>query len=112
MDSAPIRRADLAVKPELEQHEEEGEHNIGAATAEGHGPLSTPGDALEQYTDTINDLLDINSEIAPGSDDEGLLKAVAARSPSPGPRTSPTCSAACCRTSSPPAASGAASTAS
>jgi signal transduction histidine kinase len=78
MDSAPIRRADLAVKPELEQHEEEGEHNIGAATAEGHGPLSTPGDALEQYTDTINDLLDINSEIAPGSDDEGLLKAVAA----------------------------------
>jgi signal transduction histidine kinase len=78
IDSARIRRADLAVKPELEQHEEEGEHNIGAATAEGHGPLVTPGDALEQYTDTINDLLDINTEIAPGSDDEGLLKAVAA----------------------------------
>jgi signal transduction histidine kinase len=78
IDSAPIKRADLAVKPELEQHEEEGEHNIGAATAEGHGPLNTPGAALEQYTDTINDLLDINTEIAPGSDDEGLLKAVAA----------------------------------
>jgi signal transduction histidine kinase len=78
IDSAPIRRADLAVKPELEQHEEEGEHNIGAATTEGHGPLDTPGKALEQYTDTINDLLDINTEIAPGSDDERLLKAVAA----------------------------------
>ena len=78
IDNAQIKRADLAVKPELEQHEEEGEHDIGAATAGGHGPLDTPGDALEQYTDTINDLLDINTEIAPGSDDERLLKAVAA----------------------------------
>jgi Nitrate and nitrite sensing/HAMP domain len=78
IDNAKITADDLAVEPGLEQHEEEGEHNIGAATAQGHGPLDTPHKALDQYTDTINDLLDINTEIAPGSEDEGLLKAVAA----------------------------------
>jgi HAMP domain-containing protein len=78
IDKLPIARDELAVEPGLEQHEEEGEHDIGAATAEGHGPMDTPSAALDQYTDTINDLLDINTEIAPGSNDEGLLKAVAA----------------------------------
>ncbi|HEU4399342.1 MAG TPA: nitrate- and nitrite sensing domain-containing protein, partial [Actinomycetota bacterium] len=78
IDSARITREDLTVEPGIEQHEEEGEHNIGAATKGGHGALDTPGKALDQYTDTINDLLDINTEIAPGSDDERLLKAVAA----------------------------------
>jgi HAMP domain-containing protein len=78
IDNAKITADDLAVEPGLEQHEEEGEHDIGAATAQGHGPLDTPHKALDQYTDTINDLLDINTEIAPGSEDEGLLKAVAA----------------------------------
>jgi Nitrate and nitrite sensing/HAMP domain len=78
IDQAAIKPSELAVEPGLEQHEEEGEHDIGAATAHGHGPLDTPGAALDQYTDTINDLLDINTEIAPGSEDEGLLKAVAA----------------------------------
>jgi signal transduction histidine kinase len=78
IDHAAIKPSELAVEPALEQHEEEGEHDIGAATAQGHGPLDTPGKALDQYTDTINDLLDINTEIAPGSNDEGLLKAVAA----------------------------------
>jgi signal transduction histidine kinase len=78
IDGARITPEDLEVEPGLEQHEEEGEHDIGAATAEGHGPLDRPGRALDQYTDTINDLLDINTEIAPRSNDEGLLKAVAA----------------------------------
>jgi HAMP domain-containing protein len=78
IDNARIRRSDLAVEPRIEQQEEEGETNVGAATAQGHGPLDTPHKALDQYTDTINDLLDINTEIAPGSDDERLLKAVAA----------------------------------
>jgi signal transduction histidine kinase len=78
IDEATIKRSELEVQPGLEQHEEEGEENVGAATAHGHGPLDTPRKALDQYTDTINDLLDINTEIAPGSNDEGLLKAVAA----------------------------------
>src|SRR6266511_1252991 len=78
IDSEKIARGELAVEPRIEQQEEEGEENVGAATAQGHGPLDTPRKALDQYTDTINDLLDINTEIAPGSDDERLLKAVAA----------------------------------
>src|SRR6266511_3418531 len=78
IDSEKIARGELAVEPRIEQQEEEGEENVGAATAQGHGPLDTPRKALDQYTDTINDLLDINTEIAPGSNDERLLKAVAA----------------------------------
>jgi HAMP domain-containing protein len=78
IDELRIARGELKLEPGLEQHEEEGEHDIGAATAEGHGPMDTPRAGLDQYTDTINDLLDINTEIAPGSNDEGLLKAVAA----------------------------------
>src|SRR6266508_2511257 len=78
IDSEKIARGELAVEPRIEQQEEEGEENVGAATAQGHGPLDSPRKALDQYTDTINDLLDINTEIAPGSDDERLLKAVAA----------------------------------
>jgi HAMP domain-containing protein len=78
IDREPITAADLTVEPRIELQEEEGEQDIGAAAAQGHGPLNTPGKALEQYTDTINDLLDINSEIAPRSDEERLFKAVAA----------------------------------
>jgi hypothetical protein len=74
IDHARITREDLAVEPGLGEPEQEGEEHLGA----GHGSLATPGKALEQYTDTINDLLDINTEIAPGSQDERLLKAVAA----------------------------------
>jgi HAMP domain-containing protein len=74
IDHARITREDLEVEPGLEEHEEEGEENLGA----GHGRIDTPGTGLEQYTDTVNDLLDINTEIAPGSQDERLLKAVAA----------------------------------
>ncbi|HEV3464060.1 MAG TPA: nitrate- and nitrite sensing domain-containing protein [Actinomycetota bacterium] len=78
IDRAPIVASELAVAPTIELHEEEGEENIKAATEEGHGPLVTPGAALEQYTDTVSDLLDINGEIAPRSNDEALLKGVAA----------------------------------
>ncbi|MET0227440.1 MAG: nitrate- and nitrite sensing domain-containing protein, partial [Actinomycetes bacterium] len=61
-----------------ELQEEEGEEELEGATEEGHGPLVTPGAALEQYTDTVSDLLDINGEIAPRSNNERLLKGVAA----------------------------------
>jgi HAMP domain-containing protein len=78
IDSAPIVAAELAVEPGIELHEEEGEEELEHATKEGHGPLDTPGKALEQYTDTVSDLLDINGEIAPRSNDAALLKGVAA----------------------------------
>jgi hypothetical protein len=78
IDTAPVRPDDLAVGPSIELHEEEGEEDLENAVEHGHGPIDTPGKALEQYTDTISDLLDINTEIAPGSNDEALLKGVAA----------------------------------
>jgi len=78
IDHRPIKAAELAVEPGIELHEEEGEEELEHAIEEGHGPLDTPGKALEQYTDTISDLLDINGEIAPRSNDEALLKGVAA----------------------------------
>jgi HAMP domain-containing protein len=78
IDTAPIKAADLAVEAGIELHEEEGEEDLENAVEHGHGPIDTPGKALEQYTDTISDLLDINTEIAPGSNDEALLKGVAA----------------------------------
>src|SRR5215217_2956292 len=78
IDSAEIDQEELEVEPGIELHEEDGEEEREAATVQGHGPLDTPGVALEQYTDTISDLLDINGEIAPRSDNEQLLKGVAA----------------------------------
>ena len=78
IDRAPIVAAELAVAPGIELHEEEGEEELEHATKEGHGPLDTPGKALEQYTDTVSDLLDINGEIAPRSNNAALLKGVAA----------------------------------
>jgi HAMP domain-containing protein len=78
IDAAPVKPADLAVEPSIELREEEGEEDLENAVQFGHGPIDTPGKALEQYTDTISDLLDINTEIAPGSNDEALLKGVAA----------------------------------
>ena len=78
IDSAPIVAAELAVAPGIELHEEEGEEELEHTTKEGHGPLDTPGKALEQYTDTVSDLLDINGEIAPRSNNAALLKGVAA----------------------------------
>jgi HAMP domain-containing protein len=78
IDDGTITPADLAVEPGIEVHEEEGEENLEEAAEHGHGPIDTPGKAVDQYTDTINDLLDINTEIAPGSNDERLLQAVAA----------------------------------
>jgi hypothetical protein len=78
IDRAKIDPEELEVGPGIELHEEEGEEELEEATRQGHGPLVTPGSALEQYTDTISDLLDINGEIAPRSDNEELLKGVAA----------------------------------
>jgi HAMP domain-containing protein len=78
IDTASIKEVDLEVEPRIEVHEEEGEEEIEHATTEGHGPLDTPGKAVDQYTDTISDLLDINGEIAPGSNNAQLLKGVAA----------------------------------
>src|SRR6266545_862874 len=41
-------------------------------------PDPRPPEAIEQYTDTINDLLDINTEIAPGGNNQRLIEAVRA----------------------------------
>jgi HAMP domain-containing protein len=78
IDRAGIDPKELAVGPNIELHEEEGEEELEHATEEGHGPLNTPDRALDQYTDTVSDLLDINGEIAPRSDNAELLKGVAA----------------------------------
>src|SRR5215213_6059967 len=78
IDTAKIDPEELKVEPGIELHEEEGEDEQEEAAQQGHGPLDSSGKALEQYTDTISDLLDINTEIAPRSDNEQLLKGVAA----------------------------------
>jgi HAMP domain-containing protein len=78
IDTKPIDDEELKVEPGIEVHEEEGEEELEHATEEGHGPLDSPGAALDQYTDTVSDLLDINGEIAPRSDNAELLKGVAA----------------------------------
>jgi HAMP domain-containing protein len=78
IDNANIDAEELAVEPGIEVHEEEGEEELEHATQKGHGPLDTPGKALDQYTDTVSDLLDINGEIAPRSNNAELLKGVAA----------------------------------
>lgn len=73
IDNGPIDR-NVAVEPEIEEGEVEGELNVN----ESHGPIDDPPEAIEQYTDTINDLLDINTQIAPGSNDPRLIQAVRA----------------------------------
>src|SRR6266540_3040277 len=49
IDSQKIARGELAVEPRIEQPEQEGEENVGAATVQGHGPLDSPRKALDQY---------------------------------------------------------------
>jgi HAMP domain-containing protein len=78
IDTKPIDDEELKAEPGIEVHEEEGEEELEHATEAGHGPLDSPGAALDQYTDTVSDLLDINGEIAPRSDNAELLKGVAA----------------------------------
>ncbi|HTE67609.1 MAG TPA: nitrate- and nitrite sensing domain-containing protein [Actinomycetes bacterium] len=78
IDGGRIDADELAEQPGIEVHEEEGEEDLEGATEAGHGRIDTAGKALDQYTDTISDLLDINSEIAPGSNNTQLLKGVAA----------------------------------
>src|ERR671937_87064 len=73
VDRLPITAADTRVAPRIEVAEEEGEEHLQAATAAGHGAIDTPGKALDQYSDVVNDLLDINTQIAPGAGDERLL---------------------------------------
>jgi HAMP domain-containing protein len=73
IDAGPIRR-DVAVEPEIDEGEIEGELDVNV----DHGPIEDPPEAIEQYTDTINDLLDINAEIAPGGNNARLIEAVRA----------------------------------
>ena len=73
IDSGPIDAYE-AVEPEIDKGELEGQLDVN----ENHGPIDNPPEAIEQYTDTINDLLDINNEIAPGSNDARLIEAVRA----------------------------------
>jgi HAMP domain-containing protein len=74
VNTGPITQEKVDPEIHIEEGAVEGETN----TAENHGPISSPADAIEQYTDTIADLLDVNTEIAPGSNNEQLLRAVAA----------------------------------
>jgi signal transduction histidine kinase len=71
VDSQPITAEDLKVEPGIEVQEEEGDEE-----RHGHGAIDAPGKALAQYTDSVNDLLDINQAIAPGAGDERLLEAL------------------------------------
>ena len=74
IDRAPLDRGE-PTEPGIDEGEVEGEIH----TDEDHGPIDTPAKAIEQYTDLINDLLDVNSEIAPGSDNQRLVEAVRAQ---------------------------------
>jgi len=73
IDSGPITGDALAFQPLIAQAEREGNVHLG----EAHPPVDNLQEALNQYSDTVNDLLDINSEIAPGSGDRQLLESVA-----------------------------------
>ena len=75
IDAKPITAEDEMVEPGLEQHEQKrGELQQGM----GHPAIDTPRHALDQYTDTINDLLDINGAIGPTANDKALFDTVAA----------------------------------
>jgi signal transduction histidine kinase len=75
IDAKPITAEDEMVQPGLEQHEQQpGDLQQGM----GHAAIDSPRRALDQYTDTINDLLDINSAIGPTTNDKALFDAVAA----------------------------------
>ena len=74
IDTRPITAADETVDPGLEQHQQ-------AGLMTGMPPpaaIDSPRHALDQYTHTINDLLDINGAIAPTTDDKALFDTVAA----------------------------------
>ncbi|HEX9342647.1 MAG TPA: nitrate- and nitrite sensing domain-containing protein [Actinomycetota bacterium] len=73
IDRSPIRGDELADQPLLEQAELEGNVHLG----EGHPPVTNLQQALDQYSDTVNDLLDINGEIVPGSSGQRLLDSMA-----------------------------------
>jgi len=73
IDGSPIRGNELADQPLIEQAELEGNVHLG----EGHPPVTNLQEALNQYSDTVNDLLDINGQIAPGSSDQRLLDSMA-----------------------------------
>ena len=73
IDTTPITAEDVMVQPSLEQH-------AHVADPRGLGPkaIDSPGHALDQYTHTINDLLDVNSAIAPTVDNTAVFEALAA----------------------------------
>jgi signal transduction histidine kinase len=73
IDAGPID-SNGGVEPEIDEGEIEGQLDVN----ENHGPITDPPEAIEQYTDTINDLLDINTEIAPGSNNARLIEEVRA----------------------------------
>ena len=76
IDQSPVHGDELAAQPLLAQAELEGNVHLG----QEHPPVTDLRQALDQYSDTINDLLDVNAEIAaaaPGSGDSRLLESVA-----------------------------------
>ena len=101
IDDAKIVASELKVEPGIELHEEEGEEELEHATEEGHGPLtlrarrstSTPTPSATCSTSTARS--------PPAPTTPRCSRVSPPRSPWPGPRTSPTPSAACSRTSTP-----------
>src|SRR6266536_1975331 len=73
VDAGPLDRGG-EVEPGIEEGEVEGVLNVN----EDHGPIVTPAEAVEQYTDTFFVMVAANTEIAPGSNNERLLEAVRA----------------------------------
>ena len=73
IDTTPLTAEDEMVQPGLEQH---GQADLQPGM--DHAAIDSPHQALDQYTDTINDLLDVNGAIAPTTDDKALFDTLAA----------------------------------
>jgi HAMP domain-containing protein len=73
IDTSPITRADKRVKP-LIAPQERGEPP--AQPSDVPDWLGTPREALDQYTITIGALIQVNTEIAAGTDNQRLLEGI------------------------------------
>src|SRR4029450_12398312 len=63
IDTAPVKPQDLEVGPSIELHEEEGEEDLENAVEHGHGPIDTPGKALQHHPGPTIALADLTARI-------------------------------------------------